>query len=87
MLRASVLSAIVVHQIPHLVDIGIDYQIAATVLGGMILMNATTDLGLSVVVAKQGAIGDLSTQWRVTTFFGVTVRDPLKCGILIGGQT
>lgn len=56
-------------------------------LGGMILMNATTDLGLSVVVAKQGAIGDLSTQWRVTTFFGVTVRDPLKCGILIGGQT
>jgi len=56
-------------------------------LGGMILMNGTTDLGLSVVIAKQGAIGDLSTEWRMTTFFGVTVRDPLKCGILIGGQT
>lgn len=56
-------------------------------LGGMILLNSTTELGLNVVVAKQGAIGDLSTEWRVTTFFGVTVRDPLKCGILIGSQT
>jgi len=56
-------------------------------LGGMILMNATTDLGLNVVIAKQGAIGDLSTEWRMTTFFGVTVRDPLKCGVLAGGQT
>ncbi len=55
-------------------------------LGGMILMNATTDLGLNVIVAKQGAIADLSTEWRVTTFFGVTVRDPLKCGILLGSQ-
>lgn len=56
-------------------------------LGGMILMNATTELGLNVVVAKQGAIADLSTEWRVTTFFGVTVRDPLKCGVLAGSQT
>lgn len=39
LLRASVLSAIVVHQIPHLVDIGIDYQVAATILGSMILMS------------------------------------------------
>ncbi len=56
-------------------------------LGGMILMNETTELGLNVVVAKQGAIADLSTEWRVTTFFGVTVRDPLKCGMLLGSQT
>lgn len=56
-------------------------------LGGMILMNETTELGLNVVVAKQGAIADLSTQWRVTTFFGVTIRDPIKCGILLGLQT
>lgn len=55
-------------------------------LGGMILMNETTDLGLNVIVAKQGAIADLSTEWRVTTFFGVTIRDPLKCGILMGSQ-
>lgn len=56
-------------------------------LGGMILMNETTELGLNVVVAKQGDIADLSTQWRVTTFFGVTIRDPIKCGILMGDQT
>jgi len=56
-------------------------------LGGMILMNSTTELGLNVVVAKQGAIADLSTEWRVTTFFGVTIRDPLKCGVLMGSQT
>lgn len=52
MLRASVLSAIVVHQIPHLVDIGIDYQIAATVLGGMILMSIPGRLAF-------GWIGDI----------------------------
>lgn len=56
-------------------------------LGGMILMNETTELGLNVIVAKQGAIGDLSTEWRMTTFFGVTIRDPLKCGIMMGLQT
>lgn len=56
-------------------------------LGGMILMNETTELGLNVVVAKQGAIADLSTEWRVTTFFGVTIRDPLKVGTYEVGQT
>lgn len=55
-------------------------------LGGLILMNETTELGLNVVVAKQGDINDLSTEWRVTTFFGVTVRDPMKCGVLLGSQ-
>ena len=55
-------------------------------LGGMILANQTTDLGLNVVLAKQGDIDDLSTKWRLTTFFGVTVRDPLKCGVLLGSQ-
>ncbi len=56
-------------------------------LGGMILLDMTTELGLNVVVAKQGAIADLSTEWRVTTFFGVTMRDPLKAGMLLGSQT
>jgi len=37
--RASILSAIVVHQIPHLVDVGITYQAAAGCLGSMILMS------------------------------------------------
>ena len=56
-------------------------------LGGIIVMNETTDLGLNVVVAKQGSINDLSTNWRVTTFFGTTVTIPEMCGTLFGGQT
>jgi len=39
MLRACILSSIVVHQIPHLTDIGIPYQTASTVLGLMVLMS------------------------------------------------
>ena len=39
MLRACILSAIVVHQIPHLVDVGISYQAASGCLGTMILLS------------------------------------------------
>ena len=39
MLRACILSAIVVHQIPHLVDVGISYEAAAGCLGTMILLS------------------------------------------------
>lgn len=39
MLRACILSAIVVHQIPHLVDAGISYQAASGCLGIMILLS------------------------------------------------
>jgi sugar phosphate permease len=38
-LRSCILSAIVVHQIPHLTDIGIPYQTASNVLGLMVLMS------------------------------------------------
>jgi sugar phosphate permease len=39
MLRSCILSAIVVHQIPHLTDIGIEYEAAASVLALMIFMS------------------------------------------------
>jgi MFS family permease len=39
MLRACILSAIVVHQIPHLVDVGISYKAAAGCLGLMIFFS------------------------------------------------
>jgi MFS family permease len=39
MLRACILSSLVIHQIPHLTDIGIPYQAASTVLGLMVLMS------------------------------------------------
>lgn len=37
--RSAILSAIVIHQIPHLVDIGISYQTASAVLGLMVLIS------------------------------------------------
>ena len=39
MLRACILSALVVHQIPHLVDVGISYTAASAVLGTMVLIS------------------------------------------------
>ena len=38
-LRACILSSIVIHQIPHLRDVGISYQTASNVLGLMVLMS------------------------------------------------
>lgn len=38
-LRASILSSMVIHQMPHLVDMGIDFQLAASILGTMVLMS------------------------------------------------
>ena len=38
-LRSCILSSIVVHQIPHLTDVGIPYQQASSVLGLMVLMS------------------------------------------------
>jgi len=38
-LRSCILSAIVVHQIPHLTDIGIPYQTASSILGLMVLVS------------------------------------------------
>jgi len=37
--RSAILSAIVIHQIPHLVDIGISYQTASAALGLMVLIS------------------------------------------------
>lgn len=38
-LRACILSSIVIHQIPHLTDIGFSYQTASAVLGTMVLVS------------------------------------------------
>jgi MFS family permease len=38
-LRACILSSIVVHQIPHLMDLGVSFQSASTVLGMMVLVS------------------------------------------------
>ena len=54
MLRACILSAIVVHQIPHLVDVGISYQAASGCLGTMILLSVPGRLIFGVSFENQG---------------------------------
>lgn len=39
LLRASILSTMVIHQIPYLQDMGIDYQVAAGILGSMVAIS------------------------------------------------
>lgn len=58
-------------------------------LGGLILENLTTggsNPGLNFILAKQGSIDDLSSKWRITTFFGANNREPEKNGKFITGQ-
>lgn len=39
LLRAGILSSMVIHQIPHLQDMGIDYRVAAGILGSMVAIS------------------------------------------------
>lgn len=57
------------------------------IIGGMEISRMTTDMGFDILLANQGSINNLSSKWRLTTHIGGTVRDPLRAGIMIGGQT
>jgi MFS family permease len=61
MLRNTILGSLVVHQIPHLVDIGITYQTAAGILGSMILLSIPGRLFI-------GSLGDWIDK-RILLFF------------------
>ena len=61
MLRNCILGSLVVHQIPHLVDIGIPYQTAAGILGSMILLSIPGRLLI-------GSLGDWIDK-RILLFF------------------
>lgn len=54
---------------------------------GMAIMSATTDSGITVTMARQGAIGDLSTKYRWDTFYGLVNKQPEMSGIEIFNQT
>jgi hypothetical protein len=54
---------------------------------GMAIMSATTDSGITVVMARQGAIGDLSTKYRWDVFYGLVNLQPEMTGIEIFNQT
>lgn len=54
---------------------------------GMAVMRESTDSGVEIVFAKQSAIDDLSTKYRLTMWANANVLIPDMCGILIGNQT
>jgi hypothetical protein len=54
---------------------------------GMAVMSATTDNGITVTMARQGAIGDLSTKYRWDVFYGLVNLQPQMTGIELFSQT
>jgi len=54
---------------------------------GLAIMSATTDNGLTVTMARQGSIGDLSCKYRWDVFYGLVNLQPQMSGIELFGQT
>ena len=54
---------------------------------GMSTMRESTDSGVEIIFAKQAAIDDLSTKYRLTMWMNANVLIPDMCGILLGNQT
>lgn len=54
---------------------------------GMAIMSATTDSGITVTMARQGAINDLSTKYRWDVFYGLVNLQPEMTGIELFNQT
>lgn len=53
---------------------------------GLAIMHGTTEQGMSVVMTRQGAIGDLSTKYRWDVFYGLVNRNPEMSGIQLFSQ-
>jgi hypothetical protein len=54
---------------------------------GLAVMSATTDQGIQVTMARQGAIGDLSCKYRWDVFYGLVNKQPEMTGLLLFSQT
>lgn len=54
---------------------------------GLAVMSATTDSGVTVTMARQGAIGDLSTKYRWDVFYGLINKQPEMTGCMLFNQT
>lgn len=53
---------------------------------GLAIMRATTSNGVTVTMARQGAIGDLSTKYRWDTFYGLVNKQPEMTGAIMFSQ-
>lgn len=54
---------------------------------GLAVMFSTTDNGVTVTMARQGAIGDLSTKYRWDVFYGLVNKQPEMSGVEMFSQT
>lgn len=54
---------------------------------GLATMQATTDQGITVLMTRQGAIGDLSTKYRWDVFYGLTNKQPEMTGAEMFSQS
>lgn len=54
---------------------------------GLAIMRATTSQGVTVVMARQGAIGDLSTKYRWDVFYGLVNKQPEMTGAEMFSQS
>ena len=50
-------------------------------------LRAATDQGVTVLMSRQGSIGDLSTKYRWDVFFGLVNKQPQMSGIQLFSQT
>lgn len=53
---------------------------------GLSIMAASTSQGLTVTMARQGAIGDLSTKYRWDVFYGLVNKQPQMTGVEMFSQ-
>jgi hypothetical protein len=53
---------------------------------GLAIMTGTTEQGITVTMARQGAIGDLSTKYRWDVFYGLVNLQPQMSGIELFSQ-
>src|SRR5205085_12033084 len=54
---------------------------------GLSIMGAATSNGVYVSMARQGAIGDLSTKYRWDVFYGLVNKQPEMTGAMMFSQT
>lgn len=62
-------------------------DLAADDLTGVGVMRRTTEQGLTIIMGRQGGVDGFKEKVRFTVFYGVTNLDPLRNGVMLGGQS
>lgn len=62
-------------------------NLAVEGLAGVNVMTDVTDSGVQLIIANEGKVGNLTNQYRVTGFWGTTMKEPMKAGIGLANQT